>query len=59
LVFLRYDADLTTLGGIFFGTNLLAALSFLAAPAVARRFGLLNTMVCTHLPSNLRSYWYL
>ena len=51
--FLRYDADLTSLGGIFFGTNLLAALSFLAAPAMARRFGLLNTMVFTHLPSNL------
>jgi predicted MFS family arabinose efflux permease len=41
------------LGGIFFGTNLLAAFSFLAAPAIARRFGLLNTMVFTHLPSNV------
>ncbi|HXV78523.1 MAG TPA: MFS transporter [Candidatus Binatia bacterium] len=51
--YLRYDTDLTTLAGIFFGTNLLAALSFLAAPAIARRFGLLNTMVFTHLPSNL------
>lgn len=50
--YLRYDTDLTILGGIFFGTNLLAALSFLAAPAIARRFGLLNTMVFTHLPSN-------
>jgi MFS family permease len=49
---LRYDTDLKSLGGIFFGTNLLAALSFLAAPAIARRFGLLNTMVFTHLPSN-------
>jgi predicted MFS family arabinose efflux permease len=50
--YLRYDTDLNILGGIFFGTNLLAALSFLAAPAVARRFGLLNTMFFTHLPSN-------
>lgn len=50
--YLRYGTDLTALGGIFFGTNLLAALSFLAAPALARRFGLLNTMVLTHLPSN-------
>ena len=50
--YLRYEVDLNTLGGIFFGTNLLAALSFLAAPAIARRFGLLNTMVFTHLPSN-------
>jgi MFS family permease len=51
--YLRYHTDLSALGGIFFGTNLLAAFSFLAAPAMARRFGLLNTMVFTHLPSNL------
>ena len=43
---------MNSLGGIFFGTNLLAAVSFLAAPAIARRIGLLNTMVFTHLPSN-------
>lgn len=51
--YLRYQTDLNALGGIFFGTNLLAAVSFLAAPAIARRFGLLNTMVFTHLPSNI------
>lgn len=51
--FLRYQTDLNALGGIFFGTNILAALSFLAAPAIARRIGLLNTMVFTHLPSNI------
>ena len=51
--FLRYQLDLNILGGIFFGTNLLAAFSFLAAPAIARRIGLLNTMVFTHLPSNI------
>ena len=51
--YLRYKTDLNALGGIFFGTNILAALSFLAAPAIARRIGLLNTMVFTHLPSNL------
>jgi MFS family permease len=50
--YLRYDTDLNALGGIFFGANLFAALSFLAAPAIARRIGLLNTMVFTHLPSN-------
>lgn len=50
--YLRYNSQLNVLGGIFFGTNLLAALSFLAAPAIARRFGLLNAMVFTHLPSN-------
>lgn len=51
--YLRYRTDLNALGGIFFGTNLLAAASFLAAPAIARRIGLLNTMVFTHLPSNV------
>lgn len=51
--YLRYNVDLNALGAIFFGTNFLAAISFLAAPAIARRFGLLNTMVFTHLPSNI------
>ncbi|HZS02092.1 MAG TPA: MFS transporter, partial [Chloroflexota bacterium] len=51
--YLRYDVDPGLLGAIFFGTNLLAALSFLAAAPLASRFGLLNTMVFTHLPSNV------
>jgi MFS family permease len=50
---LRYGADAATLGAIFFGTNLLSALSFLAAVPLARRIGLINTMVFTHLPSNI------
>jgi len=50
--YLRYKTDINALGGIFFGANLLSALSFLAAPPIARRIGLLNTMVFTHLPSN-------
>jgi MFS family permease len=50
--YLRYQTDISALGGIFFGANLLSALSFLAAPPLARRIGLLNTMVFTHLPSN-------
>jgi MFS family permease len=50
---LRFGVDAAGLAGIFFGTNLLAACSFLAAVPVARRIGLLNTMVFTHLPSNL------
>ncbi|HEV2237026.1 MAG TPA: hypothetical protein VGR57_10240, partial [Ktedonobacterales bacterium] len=49
---LRFGVALAPLGALFFGANLLSALSFLAAPALARRFGLLNTMVFTHLPSN-------
>lgn len=50
---LRYGADSKTLGAIFFGTNFLSALSFLLAAPLARRIGLLNTMVFTHLPSNV------
>jgi MFS family permease len=49
----RFGADPATLGGIFFGANLLAGVSALAAAAIARRVGLLNTMVFTHVPSNL------
>jgi len=41
------------LGPLFFGTNLLSAASFLIAASMADRFGLLNTMVFTHIPSNL------
>jgi MFS family permease len=50
---LRYGVGLELLGPLFFGTNLLSAVSFLAAARVAERFGLLNTMVFTHLPSNV------
>jgi MFS family permease len=49
----RFGVGLEQLGPLFFGTNLLSALSFLAAARLAERFGLLNTMVFTHLPSNL------
>ncbi|MBI4011882.1 MAG: MFS transporter [Candidatus Rokubacteria bacterium] len=51
--YLRWGLETTALAGIFFGTNLLAALSFLLAAPIARRIGLLNTMVFTHLPSNV------
>jgi MFS family permease len=49
----RFGIPLTTLSILFFAANLLSALSFLAAVPLARRFGLLNTMVFTHLPSNV------
>src|SRR5262249_24344925 len=49
----RFGADTATLGGIFFGANLLAGVSALAAAWLARRIGLLRTMVFTHAPSNL------
>jgi hypothetical protein len=50
---LRFGVSLGALGALFFGVNLLSALSFLAAAPLAWRFGLLNTMVFTHLPSNV------
>ena len=50
---LRFSASPEALGALFFGTNLLSALSFLVATRVAERVGLLNTMVFTHLPSNV------
>ena len=50
---LRFGASPEALGALFFGTNLLSALSFLIATRVAERVGLLNTMVFTHLPSNV------
>jgi hypothetical protein len=50
---LRFGVPLAPLGALFFGANSLSALSFLAAVPLARRFGLLNTMVFTHLPSNV------
>jgi MFS family permease len=49
----RFGADPAVLGGIFFGANLLAGFSALAAAALARRVGLLRTMVFTHVPSNV------
>jgi MFS family permease len=49
----RFGADPATLGAIFFGANLLAGFSALAAARLAARIGLINTMVFTHLPSNV------
>ncbi|MDO8675229.1 MAG: MFS transporter [Candidatus Omnitrophota bacterium] len=49
----RFGADMMVLGGIFFGANLLAGISSLLAVRLAKRFGLINTMVFTHLPSNV------
>ena len=49
----RFGADPARLGRIFFGANVLAGLSALSAAWVARRIGLVRTMVFTHLPSNV------
>jgi MFS family permease len=50
---IRFGVEPAALGGIFFGANILAGVSALAAARVAARIGLVNTMVFTHLPSNL------
>lgn len=49
----RFDLSVTAAGAIFFWAGLLTAFSHLAAARVAARFGLINTMVFTHLPANL------
>jgi MFS family permease len=49
----RFGVEPAVLGGIFFGANILAGISALAAARVAQRIGLVNTMVFTHLPSNI------
>ena len=50
---IRFGVEPGLLGGIFFGANLLAGFSALSAAWVASRIGLVNTMVFTHLPSNV------
>jgi MFS family permease len=49
----RLDATIATVGALFAAVGVIQTLSFLAAPVIARHWGLLNTMVFTHLPSNL------
>lgn len=49
----RFGTSVETLGVVFFFAGLLQTASFLAASRLAERFGLLHTMVFTHLPSNL------
>jgi len=49
----RFDLSLAAAGTFFFWSGLLSAASMLAAPWVARRVGLLNTMVFTHIPANV------
>jgi MFS family permease len=51
--YLRYRVDPATLGVLFFAANLLAGFSALVASRLANRIGLINTMVVTHLPSNV------
>jgi MFS family permease len=52
-LFEKFQLSISTAGTIFFWTGILSALSYLAASRIADRFGLVNTMVFTHLPSNV------
>jgi MFS family permease len=51
--YLRFGVDPGTLGVIFFWANIFAGISALLASRLASRFGLIKTMVVTHLPSNI------
>jgi MFS family permease len=52
-LFQRFDLSVATAGTIFFWTGVLSAGSYLVAVRLAQRFGLVNAMVFTHLPSNV------
>lgn len=49
----RFQVEPAMLGTIFLFANLLAGVSALSAGRLARRIGLINTMILTHLPSNV------
>jgi len=51
-LFQRFGLSLATAGVFFFWTGLLGAFSQLAAPVLAKRIGLINTMVFTHIPAS-------
>jgi MFS family permease len=51
--YLRFGVDPGTLGVIFFWANIFAGISALLASRLASHFGLIKTMVATHLPSNI------
>jgi MFS family permease len=49
----RFDLSLGETAAVFFWSNVFSAISYFVAAPLARRFGLINTMVYTHLPSSL------
>jgi sugar phosphate permease len=51
--FTKFGADLTTLSYIFSVAGILTAFSFIVSAKIADRVGLINTMVFTHIPSNI------
>jgi predicted MFS family arabinose efflux permease len=50
---IRFGVEPAVLGSIFFAANILAGISALSAARIAARIGLINTMVFTHIPSNV------
>ncbi|WP_245330999.1 MFS transporter [Mesorhizobium sophorae] len=52
-LFQQFGLSLAATGAIFFFTGVLSAASYLVAVQIAKRIGLVNTMVFTHLPSSL------
>ena len=52
-LFQMFGLSLAAAGVFFFCTSVLGALSQLAAPRIAKQFGLVNTMVFTHIPASL------
>ena len=52
-LFQKFELSLSAAGSFFFCSGLLGAASQLAAPKLARRIGLVNTMVFTHIPASL------
>ena len=49
----KFGVESGVLGSIFFGANVLAGISALLAVRIAQKIGLINTMVFTHVPSNI------
>lgn len=52
-LFQRFELSLAAAGAIFFWTGVFTAFSHLAAARIAARFGLINTMVFTHIPASI------
>jgi predicted MFS family arabinose efflux permease len=50
---IKFNVDVALLGSIFFGANIFAGVSGILAASIASRIGLINTMVFTHVPSNV------
>jgi MFS family permease len=49
----KFGVEAGVIGSIFFGANILAGISALLAGRLAKKIGLINTMVFTHIPSNI------